>query len=413
MTAIRRAVVAGSLRPGDKLTETGLATSLQVSRATIREAMNQLAQEGLLIAEPYRGLRVADLGPAAIRDIARTRVALDLLAVTEIWADSTGARMAALDGCWRQFEALAYAADPVVRHDAHLAFHRGIWAASGNAMLGRLWPVVEAHVTIVLAQDQAARPDPHRAHQMHEALMSAIATRDRAVVEAALVEHIITAADELLDLTAPPPPKNGRKEPLMKVLVIGSGQVGGAAVEALRARGHDVVAASRSGTPTVDATDPTSVEALFAEVGTVDAIVTALGSAPFKALADLSRDDYAAGFFGKVLTQLDVVRIGTAYLADGGSLTLTTGVLAREPIRTGAASSLANGALEAYVMAAAVELPRGIRINAVSPTVLVEATAYHSSFPGFTQVSAAAVGQAYVKAVEGVQTGQVYALDGQ
>ena len=73
----------------------------------------------------------------------------------------------------------------------------------------------------------------------------------------------------------------------------------------------------------------------------------------------------------------------------------------------------ANGALQAFTMAAAIELPRGIRINTVSPTVLVEATSHHSAFPGFTQVSAAAVGQAYVKAVEGAQTGQVYALDGQ
>jgi NAD(P)-dependent dehydrogenase (short-subunit alcohol dehydrogenase family) len=87
-------------------------------------------------------------------------------------------------------------------------------------------------------------------------------------------------------------------------------------------------------------------------------------------------------------------------------------VLGREPIVTGAASSVANGALEAFTMAAAIELPRGIRINTVSPTVLVEATSHHGAFPGFTQVSAAAVGQAYVKAVEGAQTGQVYALDG-
>jgi NAD(P)-dependent dehydrogenase (short-subunit alcohol dehydrogenase family) len=198
----------------------------------------------------------------------------------------------------------------------------------------------------------------------------------------------------------------------MKIVVIGAGHVGGAAVEALAARGHDVIAATRRSQPGVDATDPSSIETLFAGVGTVDAVVTALGSAPFKPLADLTREDLAAGYVGKVQTQLDVVRIGTPYLADGGSFTVTTGVLAREPIRTGAASSLANGALEAFVMAAAVELPRGIRINAVSPTVLVEATAYHPSFPGFTQVSAAAVGQAYVKAVEGVQTGQVYALDG-
>ena len=106
------------------------------------------------------------------------------------------------------------------------------------------------------------------------------------------------------------------------------------------------------------------------------------------------------------------MQIGTPYVADGGSFTLTTGVLDREPIRTGAASSAANGALTAFTMAAAVELPRGIRINTVSPTVLVEATSHHPSFPGFTQVTAAAVGQAFVKMVEGVQTGQVYALDG-
>ena len=199
----------------------------------------------------------------------------------------------------------------------------------------------------------------------------------------------------------------------MKIIVIGAGHVGGAAVEALSARGHEVIAATRRTDPAVDATDPGSIEALFAAVGRVDAVVTALGSAPFKPLAELTREDYAAGYAGKVQTQLDVVRIGTPYLSDAGSFTVTTGVLAREPIRTGAASSLANGALEAYVMAAAVELPRGIRINAVSPTVLVEATAYHPSFPGFTQVSAAAVGQAYVKAVEGFQTGQVYVLDGQ
>jgi NAD(P)-dependent dehydrogenase (short-subunit alcohol dehydrogenase family) len=199
----------------------------------------------------------------------------------------------------------------------------------------------------------------------------------------------------------------------MKIVVIGAGHVGGAALAALQARGHEVIAATRRSDPGVDATDPSSIEALFSTVGTVDAVVTALGSAPFKPLAELTREDFAAGYAGKVQTQLDVVRIATPYVVDGGSFALTTGVLAREPIRTGAASSLANGALEAFVMAAAVELPRGLRINAVSPTVLVEATAYHPSFPGFTQVSAAAVGQAYVKAVEGFQTGQVYELDGQ
>ena len=199
----------------------------------------------------------------------------------------------------------------------------------------------------------------------------------------------------------------------MKVLVIGTGLVGGAAVSALSERGHDVVTASRTSSPAVDATDPESIARLFAEVGTVDAVVAAVGKAPFEPLAQLDHADFLKGLLGKTLAQIDVVQIGTPYVSDGGSFTLTTGVLDREPIVTGAASSTANGALVAFTMAAAVELPRGIRINTVSPTVLVEAVDHHPAFPGFTQVSATAVGQAYVKAVEGYQTGQVYALDGQ
>jgi NAD(P)-dependent dehydrogenase (short-subunit alcohol dehydrogenase family) len=198
----------------------------------------------------------------------------------------------------------------------------------------------------------------------------------------------------------------------VKILVIGTGLVGGAAVTSLTERGHDVVAVSRSSSPAADATDPESIAALFATVGTVDAVVAAVGSAPFQPLAELDHADFVAGLLGKTMAQIDIVQLGTPHVSDGGSFTLTTGVLAREPIVTGAASSAANGALEAFTMAAAIELPRGIRINTVSPTVLVEATGHHAHFPGWTQVSAAAVGQAYVKAVEGAHTGQVYALDG-
>jgi NAD(P)-dependent dehydrogenase (short-subunit alcohol dehydrogenase family) len=198
----------------------------------------------------------------------------------------------------------------------------------------------------------------------------------------------------------------------VKILVIGTGLVGGAAVSALSERGHDVVEASRSSSPAVDATDPESIAALFSAVGTVDAVVAAVGSAPYEPLAELDHDDFLKGLQAKALAQIDIVQLGTPYVSDGGSFTLTTGVLGREPIVTGAASSVANGALQAFTMAAAIELPRGIRINTVSPTVLVEATSHHGAFPGFTQVSAAAVGQAYVKAVEAAQTGQIYARDG-
>ena len=171
----------------------------------------------------------------------------------------------------------------------------------------------------------------------------------------------------------------------MRTLVIGAtGLVGGAAADALEAYGDEVLRASKSSALGVDLTDAASIAALFEEVGTVDAVVSAVGSVPFKPLADLDADDYLTAYRGKVASQVDVTRLATPHLVDGGSITLTTGVLAREPIRTGAAAAMANGAVEAYVVSAAAELPRGLRLNAVSPTVLVEATGYHPFFPGFT-----------------------------
>lgn len=197
----------------------------------------------------------------------------------------------------------------------------------------------------------------------------------------------------------------------MKVLIVGAnGLLGSAAVAALKGR-HEVIEASRSSDISVDLAEPDSIRRMFDQVGTVDAVISCTGSVPFKPLAELTDKDFRSGFEDKVLGQVNLVQLGTEYIADGGSFTLTSGVLAREPILTGAAASLANGALESFVMAAAAELPRGIRINAVSPTVLAEASGYHEFFPGFSQVPAGEVGRAYVKSVEGIQTGQVFALD--
>lgn len=200
MAQIRRGIVLGVLKPGDKLTELALAGSLQVSRATVREALGQLGREGLVVLEPYRGLRVADLDDTAVRDLASTRLALDTLAARGILDDPTGARLEAVREAWRVFDRAAADPDPVRRHDAHLAFHRGIWTASGNVLLGQLWPVIEAHMTIALAQDQALRPAPERAHRLHAALVEALETRDLPTVEAAFAAHTVVSADELVAL---------------------------------------------------------------------------------------------------------------------------------------------------------------------------------------------------------------------
>ncbi|RZL80078.1 MAG: short chain dehydrogenase [Rhodococcus sp. (in: high G+C Gram-positive bacteria)] len=199
----------------------------------------------------------------------------------------------------------------------------------------------------------------------------------------------------------------------MNILLIGpAGRLGSAVHTTLTDRGHKVLTASRnSGDFRVDLTDPASVAALYDSVGTVDAVASAAGTVPYKPIQEMTADDYAAAYDGKVRSQIELVRQGIGRIAPTGSFTLITGILARTPIATGTAASLANGAVEAFVRAAAVEIAPQ-RVNAISPTVFTEALdAYGDNFPGFPSVDLADVAQAYVRSIQGVQTGQIFALD--
>ncbi|MEU7646494.1 short chain dehydrogenase [Streptomyces huasconensis] len=199
------------------------------------------------------------------------------------------------------------------------------------------------------------------------------------------------------------------------ILLIGaSGTLGTAVHRALAARGHTVRTAGRgSGDLRFDISDPAQISALYTAAeadGRLDAVVSAAGTVPYKPLTELGPGDWQSAFTGKVLSQVELVRQGLARLTEHGSFTLITGVLAHEPIHTGAAASLANGAVEAFVRAAAIEIaPR--RVNAVSPNVFTESLdTYGDCFPGMGSVPLEQVAQAYVRSVEGAQTGQVYRL---
>jgi NAD(P)-dependent dehydrogenase (short-subunit alcohol dehydrogenase family) len=194
----------------------------------------------------------------------------------------------------------------------------------------------------------------------------------------------------------------------MKILVVGASGVLGRAIVAALA-GHDIVEASRDGEHTVDLRDPASIAALYAELGELDAVASAAGVTPFESFTNLTLDDYRAGLEDKVLGQIELVRQGAAVVAEGGSFTLVSGILSTEPIATGTVASTVNGALDAFVRAAATGLPRGLRINAVSANAFVETwDSYAESFPGFTPVPVADVARAFAKSILGVQTGQVF-----
>lgn len=194
----------------------------------------------------------------------------------------------------------------------------------------------------------------------------------------------------------------------MRILVIGAtGHIGSVITAEFESRGHEVLRASRGSEWTVDLTDPASVRSLFDRVGEVDAVVVASGSVPFAHLTELNRDDYLTAFTSKALPQIDVVRVALDHVRDAGSITVTSGVLAREPIATGAAGAAANGALESFVVTAAAEAPRGIRINVVSPNVLENSPGHHALFAGQRPVPDAEIARTYTLAVEGLGRGQV------
>ncbi|AZE82738.1 Short-chain dehydrogenase [Pseudomonas orientalis] len=196
----------------------------------------------------------------------------------------------------------------------------------------------------------------------------------------------------------------------MKILLIGASGTIGSAVKTELAQRHDVIAIGRhSGDFQVDISDSASIRRLFEQTGTFDALICAAGSVNFVALGEMGEADFELGLRDKLMGQVNLLLIGREFANDGASFTFTSGILNRDPIRTGASAALVNGALDAFVKAAAIELPRGLRANSVSPTVLVEAMgSYAPYFRGFKPVAGAEVALAYAKSVEGLQTGQTF-----
>ncbi len=193
----------------------------------------------------------------------------------------------------------------------------------------------------------------------------------------------------------------------MRIIVIGgSGTIGREVAKALGVN-HEVVTASRSGgVLRVDIAEPESVDEMFRGAGAFDAVVCAAGSARFGPLDDLEYEDFLFSFRNKLMGQINLVKIGRNYINDNGSFTLTSGVLAREPMPGCSAVSMVNAGLEGFVRAAQLELERGVRVNVVSP-VWVQETMLAMGHKTPEGMPAALVSRAYVASVTGTMKGAV------
>jgi NAD(P)-dependent dehydrogenase (short-subunit alcohol dehydrogenase family) len=192
----------------------------------------------------------------------------------------------------------------------------------------------------------------------------------------------------------------------MRVLVVGAtGTIGRAVVSALE-KDHEVVRVSRTSPIAVDIAEPESIRRMYQTVGTVDAVVSAAGEARFGPLAQLTDADFQLSLGNKLMGQVNLVRFGLDSVRDGGCFTLTTGILARSPMPGSGAISLVNAGLEGFARAAALEAPRGIRVNVVSPPWITDTLRALGMDPaqGITPKAAADL---YVKSLLGKQTGAV------
>jgi NAD(P)-dependent dehydrogenase (short-subunit alcohol dehydrogenase family) len=161
----------------------------------------------------------------------------------------------------------------------------------------------------------------------------------------------------------------------------------------------------------VDITNLQSIKRLYDKIGEFDSVVSATGNLHFGPLEQFTPEQFEIGLRSKLMGQVNLVTLGLNHIRPRGSFTLTSGQLNDDPIRGGVSGALVNGALEGFVRSAAIELPRGLRINLVSPTVTEEGfAAYGLFFPGQKPVPAAEAAFGYAKSVEGPQTGRIYRI---
>ena len=190
------------------------------------------------------------------------------------------------------------------------------------------------------------------------------------------------------------------------ILIGGNGTIGREVARALEVKNEVVIASRSSATLQVDIASPESVEAMFRSAGAFDAVVCAAGSARFGPLDDLEYEDFLFSVSNKLMGQVNLVRIGRTYINDNGSFTLTSGVLAKEPMPGSSAISMVNAGLEGFVRAAQLELERGVRVNVVSP-VWVQETLLAMGRSTAEGMPAALVARAYVASVSGTMKGTV------
>lgn len=191
----------------------------------------------------------------------------------------------------------------------------------------------------------------------------------------------------------------------MKVLIVGSkGTIGHEVVKLLKEKGHEVIQASRSSTPSLDITSASGIESFYANLGEVDAVICAAGDAAFAPLNKVSEQDIQVTVNSKLLGQVNLVLKGLNNLKPGGVFILTGGTLAYSPMPQTSLIAMVNAGLEGFAKGVALELTEGRRIVVVHPAWVAE-TAKAMGVDPAPWPDAAKTAKTYLEALEGTMNG--------
>ncbi|OUS12891.1 short chain dehydrogenase [Nonlabens dokdonensis] len=195
----------------------------------------------------------------------------------------------------------------------------------------------------------------------------------------------------------------------MKILIIGGNGTIGKTVAAHFKEKNDILIAGRTnGDVTVDIADSNSIRNMFEKIGKLDAIICIAGEAKWDDFNNLTEDDYYIGLKSKLMGQVNLVRIGQDFLNPKGSITLSTGILADDPVVKTTSASMVNGGIHSFVQAVALEIENGIRVNVVSSGMVEDAyEKYKDYFPGHNPIPMTKVINGYVRSVKGKGNGEV------
>lgn len=194
----------------------------------------------------------------------------------------------------------------------------------------------------------------------------------------------------------------------MKIIIVGATGTMGTYLSTAFENEHEIIrVSSQGGDFQVDITSAEAIEKFFETVGSFDALISTAGPTFVGPWKKLDNTTFRKGVEGKMMGQINLVLIGQNYINPKGSFTLITGALTEEPQINFANASAANGAVEGFVRGAAIELQNGIRINAVSPTVIENSPQYFPYFPGETPTTMKQLEFMFRKSVFGAGTGHI------